>query len=122
MAILRDKTIPACSFVALRVDDESMERALQLFDTAFPEFKKMRNAVAHEPGLALATNRKQPKDGLYAGPQLKNGDRFELVNDGIRYSLNMTPQTLEQLSDVLVTYWSAFNPLEREFDKLGRSE
>lgn len=122
MDILRNNTVPACSFVASRVDVGAMGRAIDLFDTVFPEFKKMRNAIAHTPGLELAAQKKAPRDGLYAGPQLKNGDCFELVNDGIRYRLNMTTQTLEQLSDVLVTYWSAFSPLEREFDKLGRAE
>jgi len=122
MDILRRKSIPACSTVSSLADDSAMERALSLFDTHFPEFKKMRNGIAHAPGLELAPTKTAPKDGLYAGPQLKDGDRFELVNDGIRYSMDMTTRTLDQLTEVLVAYWSAFKPVERAFDERGRSE
>jgi hypothetical protein len=82
----------------------------------------MRNAIAHAPNLELASTKIVPKDGLYAGPQLKDGDRFELVNDGIRYSMDMTTETLDQLREILVTYWCAFKPVERAFDERGRSE
>ena len=122
MDVLRRKTIPACSTVSSLADDSAMERALSLFDTHFPEFKKMRNAIAHAPGLELAPTKAAPKDGLYAGPQLKDGDRFELVNDGVRYSMDMTTRTLDLLTEVLVAYWSAFKPVERAFDERGRSE
>lgn len=122
MDILKRKSIPACPFIASMVDDTAMERAMGAFDTRFPEFKKMRNAVAHAAGLELAPKKVAPKDGLYAGPQLKDGDRFELVNDGIRYSMDMTTQTLEHLTEVLVTFWSAFRPVEIAFDAKGRSD
>lgn len=122
MDILRRKSIPACSTVALLVDDSTMERALCLFDKHFPEFKRTRNAIAHAPGLELVPTKTAPKNGLYAGPQVKDGDRFELVNDGIRYSMDMTTRTLDQLTEVLVAYWSAFKPVERAFDERGRSE
>jgi len=120
--ILRRKSIPACSTVSSLLDDKAMERAQSLFDSHFPEFKKMRNAMAHAPGLELAPTKTAPKDGFYAGPQLKNGDRFELVNDGVRYSMDMTTRTLDQLTEVLVAFWSAFKPVERTFDERGRSE
>lgn len=120
--ILHRKAIPACSTVASLVDNSAMDHAISLFDTHFPEFKKMRNAIAHAPGLEWAQTKVAPKDGLYAGPQLKDGDRFELVNDGIRYSMDMNNRTLELLTEVLVTYWSAFKPVERAFDERGRSE
>ena len=122
MEILRRKSIPICSTVSSLVNDSAMERALSLFDTHFPEFKKMRNAMAHAPGLELASAKTAPKDGLYAGPQLKHGDRFALVNDGVRYSMHMTIQTLDQLTQVLVAFWSAFKPVEQAFDEQGRSE
>jgi hypothetical protein len=122
MDILKRKSIPACPFIASLVDDSAMERAIVTFDMRFPEFKKMRNAVAHAPGLDLTPKKVAPKDGLYAGPQLKDGDRFELVNDGIRYTLDMTTQTLEHLTEVLVIFWSAFKPVEIAFDVSGRSE
>lgn len=122
MDILRRKSIPACYEVASLVDDSAMERSMSIFDTHFPEFKKMRNAIAHAPGLELAAKRAVPKDGLYAGPQLKDGDRFELVCDGIRFSMDMNTRTLNQLTEVLVVYWSAFKPVEEVFDKRGRSE
>lgn len=122
MDILRRKSIPACSTVSALADDSAMERALCIFDTRFPEFKKMRNAIAHAPGLELAPTKAAPKDGLYAGPQLEDGDRFELVNDGVRYSMDMTSQTLDQFTEILVAYWSAFKPVERAFEERGRSE
>ena len=120
--ILRRRSIPACPTMAALVDDRAMELAISLFDTHFPEFHKMRNAIAHAPGLELASKKAAPKDGLYAGPQVKNGDRFELVNNGIRYNMDMTTRTLDQLTEVLVGYWSAFKPVERAFDERGRSE
>lgn len=122
MGVLHRKSIPACSTVSSLVDNSAMERALSLLDTYFPEFKKMRNAIAHAPGLELAPTNNAPTDELYAGPQLKDGDRFELVNDGVRYSMDMTTRTLDQLTEVLVAYWSAFEPVERAFDERGRSE
>jgi len=122
MDILRRKSIPACPTVASLADDSAMERAMSHFDTHFPEFKKMRNATAHAPGLELAPTKAAPKDGFYAGPQLKDGDRFELVNGGIRYSMDMNTRTLDLLIEVLVAYWSAFKPVERAFDERGRSE
>jgi hypothetical protein len=122
MDILRRKSVPTCPPVASLTDESAMERAMSLFDAHFPEFKKMRDAIAHAPGLELAPTKAAPKDGLYAGPQLKDGDRFELVNDGIRYSMDMTTRTLDQLTEVLVVYWSAFKPVERAFDEQGRSE
>jgi hypothetical protein len=122
MDIVRKNRVPACASVAPNADDTAMERALSLFDTYFPEFRKMRNAVAHVPGLELARTKPLPKDGLYAGPQIKDGDRFELVNDGMRYSMDMTNQTLNKLTEVLLTFWSAFTPVERAFNERGRSE
>ncbi len=122
MDILRRKSIPTCPTVAALVDDSTMERAMSLFDTQFPEFKRMRNAIAHAPGLELAPTKAAPKYGLYAGPQLKDGDRFELVNDGIRYSMDMTTATLDKVAEVLISFWSAFKPVERAFDERGRSD
>lgn len=120
--ILRKNWVPACASVAPHADDTAMEAALSLFDKYFPDFHKMRNAVAHAPGLELARTKPLPKDGLYSGPQLKNGNRFELVNDGIRYSMDMTNETLSKLTEVLLAFWSAFTPVERAFDERGRSE
>ncbi|MGB8432706.1 MAG: hypothetical protein WCE38_00405 [Burkholderiales bacterium] len=122
MDSLRRKSILACSAVASLVDDDAMERAMKRFNTRFPEFKKIRDMIAHVPGLELAPRRAAPKDGLYAGPQLKDSDRFELVNDGIRFSMDMTSRTLDWLTEVLDAYWSAFKSVERAFDERGRSE
>lgn len=122
MEIVRGSRVPTCASVAQHVDDMAMERALSLFDTCFPEFRKMRNAIAHAPGQELARTSYIAKDGLYAGPQLKDGDRFELVNDNVRYSMVMTDETLRKLSEVLQTFWSAYTPVERAFDRIGRSE
>ena len=82
----------------------------------------MRDAVAHAPGLELAPKKAAPKDGLYAGPQIKEGDRFELVNKGVRYSMEMTTGNVDRLTEVLVAFWSAFKPVERAFDERGRSQ
>lgn len=122
MDLLRRTLVPACRTVASLVDESAMTRAICTFDTYFPEFKKMRNAVAHSPSLELASTKSRPKEQLYAGPQIKEGDRFELVNDGVRYSMEMTTGTLDQLTEVLLTFWAAFEPVESGFDKLGRSE
>lgn len=122
MDILRRKSIPACPTIAALADDSAMERAVRLFDAHFPEFHRMRNAIAHAPGLEMARTRSEPPDGLYAGPQIKTDDRFELVNDGVRYSMDMTGETLTKLTEVLLTYWSAFSSVERAFDLRGRSE
>jgi hypothetical protein len=122
MDILRRKSIPACYAVASLADDSAMERAIRIFDSHFPESKKMRDAVAHAPSLELALKKAAPTDGLYAGPQIKDGDRFQLVSGGIRYSMEMTTQTFEQLTEVLITFWSAFKPVERSFNQRGRSE
>ncbi len=122
MDILRRRSIPPCATIANLVDDSAMEHAISLLDTHFPEFNKMRNAIAHAPGLELARRKPIPRDGLYAGPQLRDDDRFELVNDGIRYSMDMTTGTLDKLAEVLFAYWSAFKPVERAFDERGRSE
>lgn len=122
MDILRRKSVPSCYIIASLVDGTVMERAMSLFDKHFPDFKKMRNAVAHAPGLELAPTKAAPIDRLYAGPRLKEGDCFELVNDGIRYRMEMTAGTTDRLTEVLVTFWSAFKPVERAFDEQGRSE
>jgi hypothetical protein len=122
MNVVGRKMVPTCVAVASLVDEGSMQRAMNTFDAHFPEFKKMRNAVAHAPSLELAPKRARPRDQLYAGPQIKNGDRFELVNDGIRYSMDMTTRTLDQLTEVLVLFWRAFDPVARAFDQRGRSQ
>lgn len=122
MEILRKKSIPACSIVSSLVDNNEIDRAIGLFDTHFPEFKKMRNAIAHAPGLEMTQKKLVLKDGHYAGPRLKDGDRFELVNEGIRYGMDMNTRTLDLLTEVLVAFWSAFKPVEKAFDERGRSE
>lgn len=122
MEILRNHRVPACASIAPHVDSAAMEGAVSLFDRHFPEFKKMRNAVAHAPGLELTGKGPIAADGLYAGPQLKDGDRFELMNGGVRYSMEMTDATLRKLSEILLAFWSSFSPVEQAFDRFGRSE
>jgi hypothetical protein len=122
MEILRKHRVPACASIAPHVNSFAMEAAVNLFDAHFPEFKKMRNAVAHAPGLELTGKGPIAADGLYAGPQLKDGNRFELMNGNVRYSMAMTDDTLRKLTEVLLSFWSAFVPVEQAFDRLGRSE
>lgn len=122
MDIARRKWIRECVEVAKYADDAAMESALRLFDTHFPDFRKMRNAIAHAPGIESSNLRAWLKDDVFAASKLNDDDRFELVNDGVQYSMHMTTETLDKLSEILLAFWVAFKPVEIAFDQRGRSE
>jgi hypothetical protein len=61
-------------------------------------------------------------DGMLAAPQLKEDDRYEVINKNRRFHFDMTDETLRKLEHVVSTYWAAFEPVEKEFDRRGRSD
>lgn len=122
MEIARKTWIRQCEPVAEHVDEPAMESALRLFDTHFPDFRKMRNAIAHAPGIESSNLKAWLKDDLFGVSKLNDDDRFELINDGVRYSMDMTDATLDKLVQVVRAFWSAFESVEHAFDTRGRSE
>ncbi len=122
MNIVRRKWVPQCADIAEHTDNAAMESALRLFDAHFPNFHKKRNAIAHAPGVELANLKAWMKEDVWAISKLNDDDSFELVNDGVRYSMDMTGATLDKLTEILTAFWLAFRPVEAAFDARGRSE
>jgi len=115
------RKIGDCATVSRHLDQATRDRALDLFKQYFPHLKSIRDAIGHA-GIVQLTHDMILADGGLAAPQLKDGDRYEVVNNGRRFHFDMTDETLGRLTEVVTTYWAAFVPVEKEFDRLGRSD
>jgi len=121
LTIIRAHRLRPCQTVRLHFDRGSMRRAFGLFEEYFPNFEEVRHAVAHRGSVSFSPEKHAP-DGLFGIARITDADRFETTYEGVQYHLDITAETLGRMADVVTTFWAAFAPVEKVFDRLGRSD
>jgi hypothetical protein len=118
------RKIGPCATVAKYVDRDAMQRGIDLFDEQhFPDFRKIRDGIAHAPTISLSRDGGYMlDDGSIASGRITDEHRYEVINKGKRYHFDMTDETLRKVAEVVTTYWAAFAPVEKAFDQAGRSD
>lgn len=110
-----------CPSVRALVDMSKVKDARKLLDESFPDIEVLRHATAHK-GENEAYPEVHAPDGQYALSGFHEPDRFSVPYKGQLVYLDITTQSLERISEVVTTFFAAFEPVAASLQQQGHLE
>jgi len=111
----------ACPSVRGFIDVAELKSARKRLDEYFPHIEALRHATAHK-GEIEAFPKDHAPDGEFALAGFREPGRYSLHYKGELHFLDITPQTLQKIGEVVQEFISAFEPVIVELEKQGHIE
>jgi hypothetical protein len=110
-----------CTSLGSRINTSQMRAARKMLDDHFPDIDMLRHAIAHA-GRIEATPKGQAPEEAFALTGFKEGDRFATRYEGAVRSLDITRESLEQITTAATTFLGAFAAAAKALEEEGHLE
>lgn len=111
----------ACPSTRVFIEAAKLKSARKRLDDYFPHIEALRHATAHK-GENEAFPKAHAPDGEFSLTGFREPDRYSLHYKGELRFLDITPQTLQKIGEVVQEFLSAFEPVMIELEKQGHIE
>ena len=111
----------ACPSIASVVDKGEIRIATTLLDKQFPNIDQLRHAIAHAGEFDTLPSNHVPV-GDFGLVGFRQSDRFSAYFEGELRTLDMTDESLEQITRIAARYLVAFEPAARTLKLQGHLE
>lgn len=110
-----------CPSLRAAIDISKLKIARKKLDEYFPDIEPLRHAIAHK-GQNEAHPEIHAPDGQYALTGFREVDIYSAPYEGKLRHLALTNQSLQQITEVVAEYLSAFDAAAAELEKQGHLE
>lgn len=110
-----------CPSLRAAIDISKLKIARKKLDEYFPDIEPLRHAIAHK-GQNEAHPEIHAPDGQYALTGFREVDIYSAPYEGQLRHLALTNQSLQQITEVVAEYLSAFDAAAAELEKQGHLE
>ena len=110
-----------CPSIRKWIDISAIRQARKQLDDYFPDIELLRHATAHK-GENEAHPEAHAPDGRFALTGFREPNRYSLPYLGKMYSLDITDDSLEKISETVTLYLSAFSFAAKELELQGHVE
>lgn len=110
-----------CPSLRAAIDINKLKITRKKLDEYFPDIEPLRHAIAHK-GQNEAHPEIHALDGQYALTGFREVDIYSAPYEGQLRHLALTNQSLQQITEVVAEYLSAFDAAAAELEKQGHLE
>lgn len=110
-----------CPSVCTLIDVVTLRTARKRLDEYFPDIEYLRHATAHR-GENEAHPEVHAPDGQYALTKLGKQDEYCVQYRGVQYTLHVTDESLQRVSEVVSEFLGAFNVAAATLEQEGHLE
>ena len=107
-----------CPSLRTFIDTSKLRSARKRLDEDFPDIEALRHATAHK-GENEAHPEIHAPDGEYALTGFREPDRFSAPYEGRLRYLDITDQSLQRITEVVVEFFEGFQVAAAELEKQG---
>lgn len=118
---IRGVAIKKCPSLSDSIDPRILRQSAKLLNDYFPEIDRLRDAMAHA-GEFDAHPEDHAPDGMFALKGFREPHRFSAPFKRKLYHLDITDQTLAQMTEVVVKFFEGFMPASEMLESQGHVE
>jgi hypothetical protein len=121
MEKIKGYKLAACPSIAPVVDKGELRIATTLLDKQFPNIDQLRHAIAHAGEFDTLPGNHVPEGG-FGLVGFREDDRFSAYFEGELRTLEMTDESLEQITKIAARYLVAFESAAKALELQGHLE
>lgn len=121
MEKIKGYKLAACPSIASIVDKSELRIATTLLDKKFPNIDQLRHAIAHAGEFDTIPGDHVPT-GTFGPVGFREADRFSAYFEGELRTLDMTEDSLTQITKITARYLAAFEPAAAVLELQGHIE